>query len=228
MSELVVITGASRGIGRACALAFADRGYSLALLGRPSAELDGAVAACVERGVHATAIACDVASAEEVERAASEVVTALGAPLVVVNNAAIVARGPDVVGTPVEDWDRVIAVNLRGPFLVSRAFLPSMIARGRGRLIHIASISSTLACPGNAAYGASKWALVGLSKSLAEELRPRGLESIAILPGSVDTRMLEGSGFAPQMTPADIANTVVYAALDAPAQLTGAAVEVFG
>jgi ATP-dependent Lon protease len=147
---------------------------------------------------------------------------------VVVNNAGIVRRGKFVHETAIEDWDQVIAVNLRGPFLVSRAFLPSMLARGSGRFIHVASISSTIGSPGAASYAASKWGLVGFSKSLAEELRGTGLTSVAILPGSVDTDMLKGSGFTPQMSASDVADMIVHAALDAPAALTGSAIEMFG
>ena len=103
-----------------------------------------------------------------------------------------------------------------------------MRAAGRGRLVHVASISATLGSPGAASYAASKWGLVGLSKSLAEELRGTGLCSVAILPGSVDTDMLVGSGFAPQMSAADVASMIVHAALDAPDAINGSAIEMFG
>jgi 3-oxoacyl-[acyl-carrier protein] reductase len=94
--------------------------------------------------------------------------------------------------------------------------------------VQVASISATLGSPGAASYAASKWGLVGLTKSLAEELRGTGLSAVAILPGSVDTEMLAGSGFSPRMTAADVAGTIVYAALDAPAAITGSAIEIFG
>ncbi|WP_437601640.1 SDR family NAD(P)-dependent oxidoreductase [Sorangium sp. So ce590] len=228
MIGLAVVTGPSRGIGRATALALARRGLAVALLGRPGPRLDETADEVRRLDVAALPIPCDVASEEQVARAAADVVARLGAPRVVVNNAGIVRRGARVHETSAAAWDEVMAVNLRGPYLVARAFLPAMLAEKRGRLVHVGSISSTLASPGNASYAASKSGLVSLSKSLAEELRGTGLQSIAVLPGSVDTDMLVGSGFPPQMSADDVARLIVYAALDAPEAVTGAAIEMFG
>ncbi|HVY48202.1 MAG TPA: SDR family oxidoreductase, partial [Minicystis sp.] len=187
-----------------------------------------AAAAVDAAGGEAVVAPCDVAIEAEVARAVERVLTELGPPDLVVNNAGIVHRGPRVDETDPADWDRVIAVNLRGPFLVARAFVPVMRARGRGRLVHVASISSTIGCANNASYAASKWGLVGLAKSLAEELRGTGVVSCAVLPGSVDTEMLAGSGFPPQMTADDVAATIVWLGFDAPDAVHGSAVEMFG
>ncbi|MFO0754864.1 MAG: SDR family oxidoreductase [Byssovorax sp.] len=228
MSGAAVITGASRGIGLATARAFARRGVPVALLGRASDRLTQAAHDTAALGVPAQAFACDVADAVSVERAASLALAAFGTPRAVFNNAGVVRRGALIHETRPEDWDEVLAVNLRGSFLVTRAFLPSMLAAGRGRFIHVSSISATLGSPGAASYAASKWAQVGLAKSLAEELRDTGLQSIALLPGSVDTDMLKGSGFDPKMSADDVAQMIVHLALDAPAALNGSAVEMFG
>jgi 3-oxoacyl-[acyl-carrier protein] reductase len=204
---VAVVTGAGRGIGRAVALKLAERGHDVALLARTVEELE--------------------AVAGEVAGAAERVAKDLGVPRVVVSNAGVVRRAL-VVESSEADWDHVIDVNLKGAFLVARALLPAMIAAKRGRFVALASISSTLGTPRQSAYCAAKWGLVGFVKALAEELRPAGLQAMCVLPGSVDTAMLRGSGFAPQMSPEDVANLVTYAALDAPDALNGSAVEMFG
>ncbi len=226
--DLAVITGASRGIGQATALLFARRGVRVALLGRSGPMLDEAAETTRAVGVDARPFACDVAHEDQVATVAEEVLATMGTPRIVINNAGIVRRGKDVHETSPVDWDEVIGVNLRGPFLVSRAFLPSMLTAKRGRLVHVASISATLGSPKAASYAASKWGLVGLSKSLAEELRGTGLQSVAVLPGSVDTEMLVGSGFEPRMSADDVASFLVYTSLDAPDAVNGSALEMFG
>ena len=122
----------------------------------------------------------------------------------------------------------VLDVNLTGAFLCARAVVPGMKARRRGRIVNVASISGTLGTAGASAYNASKWGLIGLTKCLAEELRGTGVQCLAVSPGSVDTEMLKKTPYAADMTPADVAKVVVFAALDAPDAMTGSNVEVFG
>ena len=126
------------------------------------------------------------------------------------------------------DFRAVLDTNLTGTFLVTRALLPSMLARNAGRIVQIASISSTLGSAKASAYCAAKWGVVGFTKSLAEELRGTGLSTMSVLPGSVATAMLEGSGFDAQMSADEVASVVAYAALDAPSAMNGASVEMFG
>lgn len=228
MSDLAVITGASRGIGRETALAFAKRGLRIALIGRPSDGQSATLHACRNAGVDAHEYPCSLTDAAAITEAARSLVAAQGAPTVVVNNAGDLVRGPLVHETSIEDWDRVLDVNLRAPFVLCRALLPSMLAMGRGRFVHVASISATMGSPGAASYAASKWGLVGLSKSLADELRGTGLQSMAILPGSVDTDMLAKTPFEPKMTADDVARMIVFHGLDAPDAIQGSAVEMFG
>lgn len=224
---IAVVTGAGRGIGRAIALDLARRGCDVALLGRDRASLDDVRALVKAEGRNAISISCDVSIAASVEAASSRVASDLGAPRIVVSNAGIVRRAL-VHEMSEADWDAVVDVNLKGTFLVSRAFLPSMLRARRGRIVVLGSISSTLGTARQSAYCAAKWGTVGFVKSLAEELRGTGLQTMCVLPGSVDTDMLRGSGYDPQMSPEDVARTVTFLALDAPDAMNGSAVDVFG
>ena len=224
---IAVVTGAGRGIGRAIAVELARRGCDLALLGKTIESLALVADDVVAAGRRAVAIPCDVSKVEAVEQAAARVLADLGVPNVVVANAGVVHRAPVETMTESE-WDDVLDVNLKGTFLVTRAFLPRMRDLGRGRFVAIGSISSTMGTARQSAYCAAKWGTVGFIKSLAEELRGTGLQAMCVMPGSVDTDMLKGSGFAPAMKPEDVARTVAFLALDAPDAMNASSVEMFG
>lgn len=224
-----LVTGGGRGIGAATAELLAARGGRVLIASRTRAELDATVAR-IER-VHGPgrvcAVVCNVASAADVARLREAASEFLGGLDLLVNNAGIAARA--LVHEMDETlWDEVLDINLKGAFLCTRAFLPWMLARGRGRVVNVASISATLGTPRMSAYCASKWGLVGFTKAVAEETRGKGVEVMAVLPGSVETEMLKGSGFAPAMRAEDVARTIVWLGLDAPAAMTGSAVEMFG
>ena len=221
------MSGAGRGIGRAISVDLARRGCDIALLGRTIESLAGAAEEVVSLGRRALAVPCDVADAAAVDAAAERVLADLGVPDIVVANAGVVHRAPVQTMTE-EEWDEVIDVNLKGTFLLTRAFLPRMLDLRRGRFVAIGSISSTLGTARQSAYCAAKWGTVGFVKSLAEELRGTGLQAMCVMPGSVDTDMLKGSGFAAVMQPEDVARTVTFLALDAPDAMNASAVEVFG
>ena len=227
--DCAVVTGAGRGIGRAVSVALAGRGLAVALLARTVSELDETARLLDEAGSqrgHAV-IPCDVTDSLAVTSARDIVLATLGVPRVVINNAGMVHRSR-TEHTSEDDWDAVVDVNLKGTFLVTRAFLPAMLERGRGRIVNVSSISATLGTAGQGAYNAAKWGVVGFTKSLAEELRGTGLQAMALLPGAVDTKMLEGSGFSPQMSPRAVAEALVFAALDAADAMNGSAIEMFG
>jgi 3-oxoacyl-[acyl-carrier protein] reductase len=227
-SALAVVTGPSRGIGRAAALALSARGLGLVLLGRRSAELEAAGSACLAAGAaKVRVIHADLSDLDAAERAARELLAAEGAPEVVIHNAGEVHRA-NVEQLPVADWQHELALNLSAPFVLTRTLLPAMRRRGRGRILFVGSISSTLGTAGQSAYCASKWGVVGFMKSLAEELSESGLMTCAVLPGSVSTRMLEGSGFRPRMSAEDVARSLSYLALDAPLSHNGGVLELFG
>jgi 3-oxoacyl-[acyl-carrier protein] reductase len=225
--SVAVVTGAGRGIGRAVSISLAERGLDVALLARSVEELEGTAGEVVARGRRALVLRCDITSSDEIEHAKTRALAELGPPTVVVNNAGIVRRAL-VHEMSDADWDAVLAVNLRGTFAVTRAFLPSMLPRKEGRFVMVSSISATLGTARQSAYCASKWGLTGFMKSLAEELRGTGLSVLAVVPGSVDTDMLKGSGFAAQMTVDEVAKLATFAALDAPSAMNGSAIEMFG
>jgi len=226
--KVAIVSGASRGIGRATALELARRGLALALVGRASREQDETLALCRSAGApEARAFPCDLADAAATERALNDLLAVFPAPDVLINNAGTAPRVA-LENTSTEVWDETLAVNLRAPFLLARALIPSMRRRGHGRIVFVGSISSTLGSPRLAAYTAAKWGVVGLMKSLAADLTDTGVVCLAVLPGSTDTRMLQGSGFPPRMSPDDVAKTIVHYALDAPAAHAGATIEMFG
>jgi 3-oxoacyl-[acyl-carrier protein] reductase len=221
--KVAVVTGASRGIGLETARRFVAAGARVAVCSRNAQEI--AKAGEVLGG--ALARACDVSDARAVDAFAGVVQSELGTPDVIVNNAGIVARAR-VDELDEAGWDAVLGVNLKGTFLVSRRFLPAMIRRGSGRIVNVSSISGTLGTPRLSAYCAAKHGVIGFTRALAEEVREQGLQVNAVCPGSVDTQMLVGSGFSPDMSAADVASVILYLACDAPAALTGAAIDVFG
>jgi NAD(P)-dependent dehydrogenase (short-subunit alcohol dehydrogenase family) len=218
-----IVTGGGRGIGLAVARALTARGVAVTVFARTAAEVERVVA---ERGA-ALAVAGDVTREEDVARLVAAHERALGPVDVLVNDAGILRRGPVESLSPAA-FREVLEVNLTGAFLCARAVVPGMKARRRGRIVNVTSISGTLGTPEGSAYNASKWGLVGLTKCLAEELRPHGVQCLAVSPGSVDTAMLKQTPFPPEMRAEDVARVVVFAALDAPAAMTGANVEVHG
>jgi 3-oxoacyl-[acyl-carrier protein] reductase len=224
---IALVTGAGRGIGRAIALELADRGCDVALLGRSQSHLASTAEEVVRRGRRGVAIPCDVSKSSDVDSATSRVLADLGVPRVVIANAGVVHRTP-VVDMTESQWDEQLDVNLKGLFLVSRALLRPMLAERHGRIVAIGSISGTLGTPRHSAYCAAKWGTVGFVKSLAEELRGSGLQTMCVMPGSVDTDMLRGSGFSPAMQPDDVARTVAWVALEAPDAMNGSCVDIFG
>lgn len=225
---LAVVTGASRGIGRATALALSARGCALALIGRPSRELDAAQGACLAAGApRVRLIHADLSDLAATDRAGAELLSSEGAPQIVVHNAGEVHRAP-IERLTLDDWQHEIALNLSAPFALTRALLPAMRARRQGRILFVGSISSTLGTASQSAYCASKWGVIGFMKSLAAELSDSNLMTAAVLPGSVETRMLEGSGFPPRMSAEDVARTLTHLALDAPLSHNGGVVELFG
>lgn len=200
-NRLALITGGGRGIGRAIALAFAREGAQLALAARTAAQVEG-VAKLAENADQASqqhdkgptslktlAVACDVSDLASVRNLFSKILETFGrGPDILVNNAGIAESAP-LTKTDDELWQRHIAINLNGTFYCTRAALPSMLERGWGRVINIASIAGKTGAPYIAAYSASKHGVLGLMRSVALEVAARGITVNAICPGYVDTDM---------------------------------------
>jgi 3-oxoacyl-[acyl-carrier protein] reductase len=224
--KVAVVTGASRGIGLAIARAFAAEGARVAICGRDQHSI-GAAAESLAGAGEILGVRCDVAQFADCKQLHAAVDARFGVPDLLVNNAGVVER-VRLDEMSESQWDHVVDANLKGTFNVTRVFLPQMRTRGSGRIINVASISGRLGTARLTAYCAAKHGVVGLTRALAEETRDAGLQVNAICPGSVDTDMLKGSGYAPQMSPADVANLALYLAASAPAALTGACIDVFG
>ncbi|MBI5544049.1 MAG: SDR family oxidoreductase [Deltaproteobacteria bacterium] len=225
--EVALVTGASRGIGLACARALLREGARLALVARDVIELGAAAAQLRQEGAAVLALAGDVSDESFVATAFEQAEQELGPVAVVVNNAGVLEIAP-VAELTSEAWDRTLDVNLKGAFLCAREAVRRMVPRGKGRVVFVSSISATLGTSRLAAYCASKWGMHGLIKSLAEELRGTGVIALGVAPGSVDTAMLARSGFPPAMQPEDVAVVVRFLSTDAPAAMQGSIVEIFG
>jgi 3-oxoacyl-[acyl-carrier protein] reductase len=189
-NRVALVTGASRGIGKAVALALAKTGAAVAVNYRERGEEAAAVVEAIrENGGHAAAIAADVANAAAVLRMVAEAEDRLGAIDILVNNAGMAAaRGLDDITE--EDFDRALAVNLKSAFLCTQAVLPGMRARRWGRIVNISSIGARVGAGSvSVAYGAAKAGLEGLTRAYALRLAPEGVTVNAIAPGLIDTEM---------------------------------------
>ncbi|HEY5366645.1 MAG TPA: glucose 1-dehydrogenase [Casimicrobiaceae bacterium] len=184
--RVALVTGASSGIGRAIAEALAEAGARVVLVARRAAELEAARAAIATHGGNATTLCCDLADRDALAACAQAAAQPFGAPDIVVNAAGINVRKPmlDVSG---DDWDRVLAINLDAPFLLSQRLAPAMIARGFGRIINIASLQSVRAFANSGPYGASKGGIVQLTRAQAEAWSRQGVNANAIAPGFFPT-----------------------------------------
>jgi NADP-dependent 3-hydroxy acid dehydrogenase YdfG len=211
-----LVTGASRGIGLACARALAAAGVRVAMLARSEGPLR---AAAREIGLGALPIVCDVSRADSIHGAVQEIETAFGGPPdIIVNNAGSFTLAPLEATSPAE-FARTIDTNLLAPFAILHAFLPAMRARGSGHVLTIGSIADRSAFPENAAYAASKFGLRGLHEVMRAELRGSGVRASLVSPGPVDTPLWDPvdpdrrTGFTPRammLTPDAVADAVLY------------------
>jgi 3-oxoacyl-[acyl-carrier protein] reductase len=208
--KVAVVTGAGRGIGKAIAVAFAEEGASVVCAARSLDEINA-----VAEQIQGRAIQCDIGQESAIRNLIDETLEAFGHIDILVNNAGAVARLP-VHELPVEEWDNVINVNLRGVFLCTKFALPSMLAQGSGCIINISSGAGVVGPANRSAYAASKHGVMGFTKTLVAEYLRQGIRSHVILPDATVSRM-RSEGF-PEEDPAtliqaeDIADAAVFLA----------------
>jgi NAD(P)-dependent dehydrogenase (short-subunit alcohol dehydrogenase family) len=228
--RVALVTGASRGIGAATAVALAAAGAHVVLAARDRAALDRVADRIRETGGQAVPVPTDVSDEAAVERlyASVERVGPLGA---LVCAAGVLTPAP-FAGTTSALWHETLGVNLTGMFLCCRAAFIAMAAAGQGRIINIASLSGVYATekfPGLAAYNVSKYGVIGLTEAIAVEGKAHGISAVCLSPGAVDTEMLRRANPAlhPGLTPDDVAELIV-ALLDSPlAPVSGANIPLF-
>lgn len=217
-SRRALITGASRGIGRATALAFAKAGVASILVGRSRSDLKIVAEEVEALGSEATVVSLDLSETSHIQNRLAAVLGAHGFVDILVNNAGIGYTAP-LLNTPLDDWEKILALNLTAPFQCIQAVLPQMRSQGQGTIVNIISIAGRQTFPEWGAYSASKFGLMGLTKTLAQEERAHGIRVIALCPGAVntplwDTKTVQADFDRSQMLSAeDVADAIVHAVL---------------
>lgn len=245
-----VVTGGGRGIGAAVARALAGEGARVVVAARSAAEVESVAREIEASGGAAWHAGADVTDPESVAALASEATRRLGAVEILVTCAGVAWSAP-LARQTLEDWERIFAVNVTGTFLATRVFLPSMMERGWGRVVHMASVAGLAGAKYIAAYAASKHAVVGFTRAVAAEAAPHGVTVNALCPGYVDTGMTEESvariveraglsetearaailATSPQgrlIEPGEVARAVVWLCEDAARGVNGQAIAIDG
>ena len=219
--QVAVVTGASRGIGAAIARKLASLGATTIVTAKNPDPLNSIAAEIVAAGGHTEWYPCDLTRPEQIEAFAQHVLKTHQHCEILVNNAGVGWFEGPLHATPLEEWDNLLAINLRAPYLLLRAFAPAMIAAKRGHIINISSLASKNPVPNGAAYAGSKWGLNGMMVSAAEELRQHQVRVSLVAPGTVRTEF--GTGQSSHKSdlgaihPEDIAEIVALLATQADA-----------
>jgi 3-oxoacyl-[acyl-carrier protein] reductase len=233
--KVALVTGASRGIGRAIALAFGEAGASVAVTARTAPALESVVTELSSKGVEALAIPADLSHESDIMQVTEQTLARFGHIDILVNNAGIVHPRVDLVDFDITLWKQVISVNLVAAALLTKAVLPGMIANRSGKILNISSIGGRRGGKGRSAYRATKAGLISLTESVAAEVKPYGIDAVCICPAGADTegyREAFGSQGRKEnrklMRPQEIAALAIFLASDASSAITGTAVNAFG
>jgi len=242
VDKVVIITGASRGMGRACALAFAREGAKVVAVDLAVKTLEHLKKEIEDEGGETIAIVCDVTSSDEVRQAVDHSVKKFSTLDVLVNNAGVLRTTIPLEEIPEEEWDLLLNVNLKGVFLFSRAVLPIMRAKGYGKIVNISSSAGRSTSElGGAHYTASKAGVLGLTRHTAREYGHYGINVNSICPGLVETPMIREQASQKRLDewlmqiplgrfaePAEEADLVLFLASDQARYITGAAIDFNG
>ncbi|MBO0961407.1 3-ketoacyl-ACP reductase [Neobacillus sp. MM2021_6] len=212
--KVAFVTGAGRGIGRAVAIALANEGVNIGLLARTEADLKKVGNEVEGLGVKAAYAAVDISSQEEVEQAIKKITGELGTADILINNAGI-GKFESLLEMDPQEWKRIIDVNLMGPYYVTKAVLPQLIEKNGGDIINISSTNGLSGAATSSAYSASKFGVIGLSESLAQEVRRNNIRVTALTPSTVATELAVKTNLIAEnndekyMQPEDIAEFIV-------------------
>lgn len=212
--KVAFVTGAGRGIGKAVAIALANEGVNIGLLARTESALKEVVSEVGGLGVKAAYAAVDISSQEEVEQAIKKITGELGTADILINNAGI-GKFESLLEMDPQEWKRIIDVNLMGPYYVTKAVLPQLIEKNGGDIINISSTNGLSGAATSSAYSASKFGVIGLTESLAQEVRRNNIRVTALTPSTVATELAVKTNLIAEnndekyMQPEDIAEFIV-------------------
>ncbi len=233
--KTAIVTGASRGIGKAIAIMFGNEGANVVATARTKQAIDVLALDIVQSEGIAIGVVADLSVDSDVQRIADETMAKFGRIDILVNNAGIIHPRVNLVDFDFDLWRKVIAVNLEAAALLTKYCLPSMIENGYGKIINISSIGGRKGSKGRSAYRATKAALISLTESVAAEVKPYGIDVNCICPGGVDTEgyreAFENRGKADDpnlMAPEEIAKLAVFLSSGDSSSITGTAIDAFG
>ena len=247
--QSAIVTGGGHGIGKSIALALAQAGAGVLICGRNESTLQETANEIQAIGQKAIAYVCDVSRESQVQAMIETATRELGKVDLLVNNAGIVGPTKPVTGVTLAEWDETMAVNLTSAFLCARAVLPAMIERRRGKIVNISSVAGRMAYALRAPYSVSKWGMIGLTRTLAQEVGPQNIQVNAILPGpvagdrmkrvidrraaelgqsvaEVERQYVEDTALKRMVDPSHVAAMVVFLASSEGDSITGQSIEV--